>query len=310
MSYRQGNARELQFVKELLTERWDAIVDFMVYTTEEFRERVHLLLESTKQYLFLSSARVFAASKDPLTESSARLKDVIADEEYLLSDEYALSKARQEDLLKSSGCNWTIIRPYITYDENRLQLGVMEKEGWLYRAMKGRSIVVSKELLSHFTTLTYGGDVADSIVSLIGNPAAQTESYNITCAVNVQWTDVLDNYVKTLSAILHRPVKVVVTQDEMYIKYGAKYQVLYDRFYDRVFDNSKLLQSIPQKQFTGWRSGLSSCIRTFVEKPNFGFINWAMEARKDRVAGEFTSLSEIPGVKNKIKYLICRFTNR
>ena len=137
VSYRQGNARELQFVKELLTERWDAIVDFMVYTTEEFRERVHLLLESTKQYLFLSSARVFAASKDPLTESSARLKDVIADEEYLLSDEYALSKARQEDLLKSSGCNWTIIRPYITYDENRLQLGVMEKEGWLYRAMKG-----------------------------------------------------------------------------------------------------------------------------------------------------------------------------
>ena len=67
-----------------------------------------------------------------------RLLDVSHDSIYLKTDEYALAKARQEDILRKSGKNnWTIIRPYITYSESRLQLGVLEKEAWLYRALKG-----------------------------------------------------------------------------------------------------------------------------------------------------------------------------
>ena len=50
ITYWQGNAREIAFAKELFQEHWDAIVDFMVYTTEEFEERVKLILSSTKQY--------------------------------------------------------------------------------------------------------------------------------------------------------------------------------------------------------------------------------------------------------------------
>lgn len=50
-------------------------------------------------------------------------------------DEYAITKAHQENLLiNSKNKNWTIIRPYITYSEQRLQLGTFEKEDWLYRA--------------------------------------------------------------------------------------------------------------------------------------------------------------------------------
>ena len=41
----------------------------------------------------------------------------------------ALQKAREENLLlKSDSRNWTIIRPYITYYDERLQLGVFEKK--------------------------------------------------------------------------------------------------------------------------------------------------------------------------------------
>ena len=49
ISYRQGNARDIDFVKGLLQERWDAIVDFMVYTTEEFEERAELMLSSIRK---------------------------------------------------------------------------------------------------------------------------------------------------------------------------------------------------------------------------------------------------------------------
>ena len=40
------------------------------------------------------------------------------------------------------------------------QLGVLEKELWLYRALNGRTIVFSKDIAEKSTTLTYGYDVA------------------------------------------------------------------------------------------------------------------------------------------------------
>jgi len=57
--YLQGNARDPAFLVALLKERWDAIIDFMVYETVEFSERVDTLLAATDQYVFISSARVF-----------------------------------------------------------------------------------------------------------------------------------------------------------------------------------------------------------------------------------------------------------
>ena len=310
ISYRQGNARDIDFVKGLLQERWDAIVDFMVYTTEEFEERAELILSSTKQYLFLSSARVFANSETPITEKSNRLLDVSDDAEFLSTNEYSLDKARQENILQNSGTNWTIIRPYITYDAYRLQLGVLEKEDWLYRAMKGRSIVVSKEVLSHLTTLTYGNDVAEGIVALVGKEGAFSKSFNITTNRCVLWRDVLEKYTAVMGRVLGRPIKVVETDCDLGIRYGSKYQLIYDRFYDRRFDNASIVEYMPNKQFVEWEKGLEDSLVAFVKAPNFRTINWTIEARRDRVANEFTPLREICGIKNKLKYLICRFTNK
>ena len=59
ITYVQGNAHEITFINDLLRESWDAIVDFMVYNTDEFRVRVSQLLKATKQYIFISSARVY-----------------------------------------------------------------------------------------------------------------------------------------------------------------------------------------------------------------------------------------------------------
>lgn len=54
--YIKGNAHELSFLNYLVARQWDAIVDFMVYSTEEFRQRVGVLLQSTNQYFFISSS--------------------------------------------------------------------------------------------------------------------------------------------------------------------------------------------------------------------------------------------------------------
>ena len=111
VTYVQGNAHKTNFIRRLLDQRiWDVIVDFMSYSTEEFKSRSQLYLKSTKQYIFLSSSRVYAESKGQINEESPRLLDVCKEESYLGTDEYALKKARQEDILRKSGfTNWTII---------------------------------------------------------------------------------------------------------------------------------------------------------------------------------------------------------
>ena len=96
IKYVKGNAHDNVFLNSLLEEDWDAIVDFMVYSTSEFKERYNLYLETTSQYIFLSSARVYANSNDPIIETSKRLLDTSDDTDFLSTDEYALSKARQE----------------------------------------------------------------------------------------------------------------------------------------------------------------------------------------------------------------------
>ncbi len=101
--YIAGNAHDNAFLDELLTEKYDVIVDFMVYNTDEFRKRATKLLKSCTQYVFISSSRVYADTEMVITEDSPRLLDTCTDEEYLTTDEYALTKARQENILKTAG---------------------------------------------------------------------------------------------------------------------------------------------------------------------------------------------------------------
>ena len=70
----------------------------MIWSTSDFDKCYEALLAATDQYIYMSSYRVYADS--PLiTEDSPRLLDVSDDPEYLATDEYALAKARCENLL-------------------------------------------------------------------------------------------------------------------------------------------------------------------------------------------------------------------
>ena len=54
IEYIQGNAKNSMFINSLLeNNRFDVIVDFMLYSVNEFKDRYTLLLNSCKQYIFL-----------------------------------------------------------------------------------------------------------------------------------------------------------------------------------------------------------------------------------------------------------------
>lgn len=308
LSYALGDAHDINFMQQLLSERnWDAIVDFMSYSTEEFKSRYQLYLSSTKQYIYLSSSRVYAESEGQLTEKSPRLLDVCKDERYLATDEYALKKARQEDVLRKSGyTNWTIIRPYVTFSEQRLQLSPLEKEYWLYRAVHGRTIVFSKDLAEKTTTLTYGQDVARGIASLIGKEKAKGNAYHITISETHKWSEILEGYLDTFEKKTGKRPKVFLADKWEPFHGGNEPQITYDRMYDRKFDNSNINDFIDTNTFKPTIPALTACLSDFLEHPVFKSINWRWEAKKDRLTGEWANISEIQGVRQKIVYTLNR----
>lgn len=304
--YIQGNAHELNFLNGLLkNQTWDAIVDFMVYNTIELQARASILLQATRQYVFISSARVYADPESGLiTENTPRLLDVVKDKEYLATDEYALTKARQENILMSSGFNnWTIVRPYITFSEQRLQLGVLEKEDWLYRVIHGRSIVFSEDIASKYTTMTYGLDVAYGIAGLLGKNEALGEAYHITASDCYTWNQILNIYMDAIEKATGIRPKVVFTKRAINLKFKRlQYQVKYCRLFNRRFDNSKILSVVPDLFFTDVRQSLQACCLDLIKTSNFQEISSFSHALMDKASGEFTSMNEWRGLEKKIKY--------
>ena len=306
-----GDAHDYNLLNELFKYRYDAIIDFMIYDTETFRQRVEMFLNNTDQYFYFSSARVYADSGEKyITEDSPRLLDVTKDKNYLVTDEYALAKAREEEILKKSGRgNWTIIRPYITYNDERLQLGTFEKEAWIYRALHGKAIVFGRDVASKLTTLTYGYDVALRIASLVGKKEALGETVHITTKECIRWKSVLDIYLNILEKELGYRPRVSWVDNSTILFKETSYQLIYDRLYDRKFDNSKINSfSNYGNDYMGTEEGLSKCLLNFLKSNRkFRYIDWRTEAKFDRITGDKTKIKEIGGLKNKIKYVLFRY---
>jgi nucleoside-diphosphate-sugar epimerase len=309
IEYVQGNAKNLQFLNSILKSKWDVIVDFMIYSEKEFCERINLLLNSTHHYIFLSSARVYNKSTGPITEETLRLLDSSSDYEFLKTREYSLSKARQENILYSmKQKNWTIIRPYITYSENRLQLGNLEKEEWLYRALNGRTIVFSEDIKGKLTTLTHGLDVAITIRDIIENTECFGQTYHITSQSIYTWEAILDIYLDVLENKLGYRPNVVYQKLTDFLSWNSNtYQIIYDRLFDRKFNNEKIKKVVGDREFLRVEVGLKQCLHDFLDKCEFKNINWKNEALKDKYCKEKTSLRDIKGTKARFRYLSYRY---
>lgn len=312
IEYIMGNAHDDEFLEQILIRSYDAIVDFMSYETCELKRRIEMLLNKTSQYFFFSSSRVYAQTSDIITESSDRILDVCEDEKYISTDEYALAKARQEDiLLNSSYKNWTIIRPYITYNDYRIQMGVYEKENWLYRALKGRTVVFPLEIADKYTTLTHGDDVAKGIYMLIGNEKAIGQIYNVMSEKFCKWRDIIEVYKSTFYNVTGKELKVLWKNNVSELeKVWNKWQIVYDRLYDRKFSNEKLLVDCGKIQFTDWKVGLQNCVSNLIRQPEWRGFDWRYEAWADKVSRELTPLCEIEGKRDKLRYVKWRFLQK
>ena len=279
----------------------------MNYNYDEMASRVIKLLASTDHYIWFSSCRVYADSKKPLTEESPRLLETTKDMTFLSTNRYAMRKARQEELIVRSGYhNYTIIRPYITYSDSRLQLGIYEKEQWLYRILKGRSLVVNKNILYKKTCLTYGLDVAKAVSKCIANPAAMGKVVQIASSETKTWYEILKLYLSVIKEKRGIIPNIYVSDsmrpiDELY---EGGYNTIYDRVYNRSFE-SKLVEKIIGEQihYVDMQEGLHACLCNFIEKRiPFLKIDWKYEAYQDFLLKQYASTEDFPTNEEREMY--------
>ena len=255
LRYIVGDATDMDYMKTVLARRYDAIVDFMIYHADRFREWYRLLLDSTDHYIYLSSYRVYADLEHPIRETSPRLLDVSQDAEFLAAadDEYSLYKAIGEDVLRASVYrNWTIIRPAITYSSRRFQLVTLEMPLTVGRAFLGKPVVLPIEARNVQGTMSWAGDVGRMIARLVLNEKALGETYTVSTAEHHTWGEIADYYrdltgMKVIWVGMEDYLKSFCNQATRKIR-GARWQLQYDRLYNRIIDNSKILDAVGMKQ--------------------------------------------------------------
>ena len=178
----------------------------------------------------------------------------------------------------------------------------------LLRALEGRTIVFPKDIAERRTSLTFGSDVAGALVDLIGNEKAYGEAFHITTDEFHTWGDILEFYCKKIKEKTGKKPKVKFVNDSTELQnVWNRWQIKYDRLYDRTFDNSKIESVRGKYDYKPCFEGLEECLNNFLENPKWLSMNIKYEAWCDRQTGEITPLSEIPGKKNKLKYIKWRF---
>lgn len=298
VSFIVGNAKDPVFLKSLSAENYDAVVDFMTWAPHAFKGVLPTLLGMSRQYVFLSSYRVFA-EVPVITEASPRLLEACPDRRYTSGCEYAIAKAREEDLLRSSSAsNWTIVRPAITYSKGRFQLGTLEAGEWLWRALRGLPVPMAREVLERECTLSWGRDVARMIAKLLGNSSAFKEDFNVSTSKHQPWAEVLDLYRGILG------FKIRLVSLETYERYCCWYdrnlgycpQLRYDRLVDRVLDNSKVLSvtGMAEVDTAGVGEGLASEFERFLRDPSFpAGISAYAQGGLDHACGHLTAFPAV-----------------
>lgn len=245
ISYTRADALDDAYLAGLLEGGYDAIVDFLIYKTDHFARRLDLLLGSTSHYIYLSSYRVYARGTGLINEESPQLLDVSDDSHFLSTQDYALIKARQEDILEESGYkNWTIVRPAITYSKRRFQLVTLEADLVVGRTWQKKPLVLPEAALQIQGTMTWAGDVARMLAGLLFKEEARREAFVVATAEHHSWQDIAAIYSRQigLSYVAAKTMDYLAILGAPDLRSPQSYQLHYDRLFDRRIDNRKILK--------------------------------------------------------------------
>jgi len=219
---------------------FDAVVDWIAFTTDHIEADLKLFAGKTGQFVFISSASVYHKPPNThvITESTPA---------YNPFWKYSQDKIACEKLLISSyeenGFPVTIVRPSHTYSDGWFPTTFGSGDFTVpQRIIDGKEIIVHGDGQSLWT-LTHTDDFAAGFTGLLGNPESIGETYHITSDEALTW----DRVHKTIAAALGKEARIVHMPSDYIADKAPAFgpDLIGDKQYSLLFDNSKIKRAVP-----------------------------------------------------------------
>lgn len=265
---------------KICSEKFDVVVDFLSRKASDIERTYPVFMDICKQYIFISSACVYRrAKKDfPIKETSCK-----PNKDWSYNIEKYECELMLRKLAEKASSYFTIIRPYITYNDERIPLGIAPAYKYhktlIERIKSGKPWFVWDDG-NAVSTVTYADDFAVGVVGLFLNEKAKGEDFHITGDFSYTQNEI----VEMLFSKLKKPLNVIrISTEELYsILPEYKEMLIGDRALDAKFDNSKIKSAVPNLKFnTSLSEGLDKVLAHF-EKCT-PLYDYQFEARIDRL---------------------------
>lgn len=242
LHYIIGDANNPKLLQKVLFElKFDTIIDFIIFTKQQMQERMPVYSGKCTQFIFISSATVYSLTNDIISEESTEKNNVYW--------KYSHNKIECENYLKSHASelriNYTIVRPYITYDNRRIPFPVITKFSYytlINRILNGKPVILCGNG-DNKLTLTHTKDFAVALEGVIQNKQAMNEEFHITGDCVTTWNEIYEVICRALNVkneVIHIPTNELanffITESD---------ELLFDKSMTHIFDNSKIKKIVP-----------------------------------------------------------------
>ena len=271
------NAGELK--TKLQKYNWDAVVDWIAFTTKDIERDIKLFRKKTKQFIFISSASVY--QKPPthyiITESTPLANPFwVYSQNKIACEEKLISAYRTENFPS------TIVRPSHTYDTMiPIAIGNGNEYTVVDRMLKGKQIIVHGDGTSLWT-LTHSEDFAKGFVGLLGNPNVIGHAFQITSDEVLNWNQI---YEAIGNAVNVKPNLIHISSD--FICQAEKSltgDLIGDKSISAVFDNTKIKTFVPDyNAVIPFSQGIKRTLAWFDENPKRKIVNKQTNEMIDRI---------------------------
>jgi nucleoside-diphosphate-sugar epimerase len=222
--------------------KFDAIVNWIAFTSADIERDLELFRRRTRQYIFISSA---SAYQKPCTTYLITESTPLANPHW----DYSRNKiACEERLLKAyreEGFPATIVRPSLTYGENLIPLVINSWERSytvVDRMLMGQKVIVPGDG-SSLWVITHNTDFAKGFVGLLGHEQAIGHAFHITTDEVLTW----DQLYRTVAAAVGVEPRIVHIPSDFMVACLPEMEgtLTGDKSVSVVFDNTKIKRFVP-----------------------------------------------------------------
>ena len=275
-----GDIHDEGLVANLLKgHKWDAVVNFIAFTTQDIERDFTLFQGVTAQYIFISSASCYQTPlSHPVITESTPLHNPTWD----YSHNKILCEWKLMELYKNEGFPVTIVRPSHTYDTViPIALGGFTEFTTAQRILDGRPIIIHGNGNSLWA-VTHSDDFAKGFVPLLGMKKSIGHAFHITSDELLTWNSIY----QSLAEALGKPLNPIYIPTDFICKIEPSFygSLATDKSECVIFDNSKIKSFVPEFLATiPFSKGIRRTINWFNEDESRKIVNRDKDQRIDKV---------------------------